>query len=284
MAQFQNVIQGTNSIYSQIELGLNTSTIRPAGLMDKIRIASETGYSAIELWNDDLTAYEEQGGSLADVKKALDDYGLSVPTVIALHGWLNTTGTEHQEAIEEAKRRMAQAAAIGSTYIISSPPREVADLQLGGKNYRELLELGREFGVKPAMEFLGFVDGVNQVKHAWEVMEVADHPDSTIVLDPFHIYRGGGEIEDIKGIPGEKIAVFHFNDAPAQPAREAQSDADRVYPGDGILDLGQMISILNDAGYTGVISLELFNPTYWEQNPAEVARIGLEKMRAIVEV
>ena len=107
---------------SQFQLGLNTSTIRPAGLMDKIRIAAETGYSAIELWNDDLTAYEEQGGSLSDVKKALDDYGLSVPTVIALHGWLNTTGTEHQEAIEEAKRRMAQAVAVGSTYIISSPP------------------------------------------------------------------------------------------------------------------------------------------------------------------
>ena len=247
---------------TQFQLGLNTSTIRPAGLMDKIRIAAETGYSAIELWNDDLTAYEEQGGSLTDVKKALDDYGLSVPTVIALHGWLNTTGEEHQEAIEDAKRRMAQAAAVGSTYIISSPPREVADLQLGGENYRELLELGREFGVKPAMEFLGFVDGVNQVKHAWKVMEVADHPDSTIVLDPFHIYRGGGEIDDMRGIPGEKM----------------------VYPGDGILDLGQMISILNDAGYTGVISLELFNPTYWEQDPAEVARIGLEKMRTTIGV
>ena len=98
---------------AQFQLGLNTSTIRPAGLMDKIRIAAETGYSAIELWNDDLIEYEEQGGSLTDVKKALEDYGLSVPTVIALHGWLNTTGTEHQEAIEEAKRRMAQAAAVG---------------------------------------------------------------------------------------------------------------------------------------------------------------------------
>ena len=37
--------------------------------MDKIRIAGETGYEAIELWNDDLTAYEEQHGSLADVKR-----------------------------------------------------------------------------------------------------------------------------------------------------------------------------------------------------------------------
>ena len=114
-------------------------------------------------------------------------------------------------------------------------------------------------------------------------MELADHPDCTIVLDPFHIYRGGGEIEDMEGIPGEKIAVFHFNDAPAQPARAEQSDADRVYPGDGILDLGKMIAILKDAGYAGVISLELFNPSYWEQDPIEVARIGLEKMKSVLQ-
>ena len=36
-------------------------------------------------------------------------------------------------------------------------------------------------------------------------------------------------------------------------------------------------------GYTGVISLELFNPSYWEQDPAEVARIGLEKMQAVID-
>ncbi|MCY4404485.1 MAG: hypothetical protein OXD54_18120 [Candidatus Poribacteria bacterium] len=37
-----------------------------------------------------------------------------------------------------------------------------------------------------------------------------------------------------------------------------------------------------DADYSGVISLELFNPSYWEEDPEEAAKIGLEKMRAIV--
>ena len=268
---------------NQFKLGLNTSTIRPSGLMDKIKVAASAGYEAIELWNDDLTAYEEDGGSLSDVKSALGDHGLTVPTVIALHGWLNTTGYEHVQAIEETKRRMNQAIAIGSQRIVASPPMEEADLELGGKNYRELLEIGRKLGISPAMEFLGFVQGVNQVKDAWQIIERANHPDSTIVLDPFHIFRGGGETEDIQGIPAEKIAVFHFNDAPASPARETQTDADRVYPGDGILELGQMISILRSSGYSGVISLELFNPNYWEQDPLEVAKIGLDKMKAVVE-
>ena len=41
---------------------------------------------------------------------------------------------------------------------------------------------------------------------------------------------------------------LHFNDVPAELARAKQSDADRAYPGAGILDLGRMISILKDAG------------------------------------
>ena len=65
--------------------------------------------------------------------------------------------------------------------------------------------------------------------------------------------------------------------------RAEQTDAARVQPGDGILDFGQMISILKDAGYAGVISLELFNPSYWEEDPEEVARIGLEKMEAVIQ-
>ena len=59
-----------------IQYCLNSSTIRPASLMEKIDIAGQTGYKAIELWNDDLTAHEERGGSLKDVKQALADHGL----------------------------------------------------------------------------------------------------------------------------------------------------------------------------------------------------------------
>ena len=43
---------------------LNTSTIRPTPLLEKIEIAGKAGYSAIEPWNDEITAYLEQGGRL----------------------------------------------------------------------------------------------------------------------------------------------------------------------------------------------------------------------------
>jgi 2-keto-myo-inositol isomerase len=56
-----------------------------------------------------------------------------------------------------------------------------------------------------------------------------------------------------------------------------------VMIGDGIADLPRVIANLRRIGYRGPLSLELFNPTLWEQDPAEVARIGLERMRALTE-
>ena len=40
---------------------------------------------------------------------------------------------------------------------------------------------------------------------------------------------------------------------------------------------------LKEIGYTGCVSLELYNPTYWESDLAKVARVGLEKTLAAIE-
>ena len=55
---------------SEFTYCLNTSTIRPTPLLTKIDIAGKAGYQAIEPWNDEITAYLEQGGSLGELKGA----------------------------------------------------------------------------------------------------------------------------------------------------------------------------------------------------------------------
>lgn len=263
-----------------IEYCLNASTIKPAPLMDKIRIAGKVGYKAIELWNDELTDYVNAGGTLGDVVKALGDAGLAVPTVIALHGWLGSQGVSHAKAIDEAKRRIAQAAEIGAPRIIASPPIGNADLSQGGVQYRELLEIGAIHGVQPAMEFLGFVQSVHTIEQAWKIVQDANHPRGTVIMDPFHVLRGGGSYEAIAQVPGSRVAIWHWNDAPGGRPYAEQSDSDRVMPGDGVGPLREMERLIKASGYSGYASLELFNPSYWARDPEEVARIGLDKMRA----
>ncbi|MFZ9689725.1 MAG: cobaltochelatase CobT-related protein, partial [Phycisphaerales bacterium] len=70
--------------------------------------------------------------------------------------------------------------------------------------------------------------------------------------------------------------------APAAPARDELQDRHRVYPGDGVLPLQQVLRDLRQTGFTGCVSLELYNEEYWKQDPMTVARTGLEKTLAVI--
>jgi sugar phosphate isomerase/epimerase len=261
---------------------LNTSTIRPTPLLEKIRLAGEAGYSAIEPWNDEITAYLEQGGSLPELKRALGDAGLRVVSVIALHGWITSDGAEHARVLDDCRRRMSQAADLGSSYIVASPPQGVVDLGRATERFAELLEIGKGIGVKPSMEFLGFVDGIKDVAGAWAIASGAGDPRATVVADVFHMIRGGGRVDDLLQLPGDRLANFHINDVPAQPDPLTQKDEDRVMVGDGIADLPRVIANLRSIGYRGPLSLELFNRELWSLDPASVIRRGIERIRELV--
>ncbi len=262
---------------------LNTSTIRPTPLLDKIRIAGVVGYQAIEPWNDEITEYLSQGGSLGDLKQALADAGLKVVSMIALHGWITAEGDEKLKVFAECRRRMDQAAALESPYIVASPPRGVVDLDQARARFTELLALGRSAGVTPSMEFLGFSEGIKKLDLAWAIASGTGAADATVVADVFHMIRGGGSVDDLLTIEGKQLACFHINDVPASPDPLTQTDADRVMLGEGIADLPRVLANLRSIGYGGPLSLELFNRTLWEHDPADVVRRGIDRLRALVE-
>ncbi len=268
---------------SMFQYSLNASTIRTTPLLDKIAIASEAGYSGIELWHDDIDAYLSAGGALPEIQDALINHNLAVPTTISLKGWCETTGLEHRRALDECQRRMEHAAALGAVHVIAGPPLGKVDHNLAAANYRELLELGIQQNIEPALEYLGFAEDINSIEAAVDILTKAGHASGTIVHDPFHIFRGGGSFESLTMFPASRIAVCHFNDAPASPPRENQHDPDRVMPGDGHIDLKRMVTIRKQIGYRGFVSLELFREDLWKRDPLEVARLGLERMRAIAE-
>lgn len=262
---------------------LNTSTIRPTPLLEKIKIAGRLGYQALEPWNDEINNYLQSGGTIADLKSALKDAGLKVVSMIALHSWITAEGDEYQRVLEDCRRRMDQAAELGSPYVVASPPQQVVDLGHATSRFAELLRLGQQAGVTPTMEFLGFVDGINNVASAWTIASGTKDPRATVVADVFHMIRGGGSVDDLLTIPGDRLACFHINDLPATPDPRVQTDSDRVMVGDGIADLPRVIANLRSIGYRGPLSLELFNPALWAEDPAEVAKKGIERIRALVE-
>jgi sugar phosphate isomerase/epimerase len=98
----------------------------------------------------------------------------------------------------------------------------------------------------------------------------------------YHLYKGGSDFAGLNLLSGTAVHVFHINDYPANPPRESIADRDRVYPGDGVAPLSEVLRTLRDTGFDGYLSIELFNETYWKQDPLEVARTALKKMQAAV--
>lgn len=54
-----------------------------------------------------------------------------------------------------------------------------------------------------------------------------------------------------------------------------------MYPGDGVAPLKEVFATLKAIGYSGYLSLELFNRGYWKQDPLEVAKTGLAKLKTV---
>ena len=263
--------------------GLNTSTIQPAGLMDKIDIAARAGYQAIELWINEVEDYLADGNELSELRKALDDRGLERPSMISLRDWCVEDASEAAAALEVARRRLDTARGLGVKRIVAGPPRGKVPQSLAVERYGQILELSVARGVPASLEFLGFVEGINTLEKAWAICAAVGSPEGTITPDAWHMFRGGSNFATLDDIPADHISCFHWNDAPATPPRTEQTDADRVHAGDGIMDLAALAGTLNEKGFDGVLSLELFNRTYWKQDPFAVAETGLAKMQQSVE-
>ena len=101
---------------------LNTSTIKPQPLIRKIELAGQAGYDGIELWVNEIYEHIGRGGEVRDVELAIADNGLIVPSMIAIRQWGDMDGWEYQLVKDEAKRRFALCARLGSQYIVATPP------------------------------------------------------------------------------------------------------------------------------------------------------------------
>lgn len=264
---------------------LDTATIRPASLQEKVEIADTAGYDAIEPWDEELEEFEEEGGDLKELGREIKERGLFVPSVIGLWNALPPTEEEWEESLEGTRRRMRMAADIGSEHIQTIPNTvgENYDLQWVTDRYRDIVEIGRkEFDLKPAIVFVKFFP-FKTMGEAAAVALNADHPDAKIIPDTFHMYISDGGFEGLKLLDGSAIAIFQFADAPESPDRDEQEDKHRVFPGDGILPLPEILQDLKATGFDGCVSLELYNPDYWEQDLQEIAETGLRKTLEVIE-
>ncbi len=133
----------------------------------------------------------------------------------------------------------------------------------------------------PSSSLWGFSKSLGRLGDVLLAAAEAQHPQACILLDVYHLYKGGSDFAAIRLPSCQALTTFHMNDYPATPPRAEITDAARVYPGDGVAPLASIFEQLRASGATCALSLEVFNREYYLQDPALVARTGLEKMKAI---
>jgi 2-keto-myo-inositol isomerase len=265
------------------KLCMNVATIRPASVEDKIAAVAAAGFDGIELWTDDLAKWEQGGKSLADLGKRLKDAGLEAPDVIGFGTTMPANDADRPKALEDLKRRCEQAAKIGAKRIACVPTPDRADIDIlwAAQRYRELLDAAKDTGVVPALEFHGFAKGIHTLGQAAAIAIEADRPEACLVADCCHMVRGGSGFAGVALTSGAMYGIFHINDLPKMAAAQVK-DGDRVYPGDGVLPLAQLLKDLWKVGFRGHLSLEIFRDSEWKKPAAEVAKIGIDKIRAVI--
>jgi sugar phosphate isomerase/epimerase len=265
---------------------LNTSTLhgQKLDLAQVVDIAARAGYQAIEPWVFELEEYVRKGNNLRQLAQRIRDRGLSVESAIAFPEWVVDDPARRKKALEETRRAMDVVSQIGGRRLAAPPAgatRDALDLHRVAERYRALLDLGDKMGVVAQAELWGFSRTLGRLGEAALVAIESGHPKACILADVFHLYKGGSSFGGLRLLSGSAMHVLHFNDYPAQPRRSDITDAQRVYPGDGVAPLREIVKDLRRIGYQGVLSLELFNREYWKQDALKVARTGLEKMRAV---
>lgn len=264
-----------------MKIALNGATTMHADLETDIRAANEAGFELIEIWAAKLRDFLKTK-TVDDLKHLLEENSLKPYSINSIEHITFRNDEDYEEIKAECEELCSIGGKIGSPYVVVVPgklPENASKEEIIDESVRVLKELGDiadKHNVSLAFEFLGQTDcSVQTLDLCNEIVEKIDRANIGNVIDTFHFYAGNSSFEAIENMNPEKLFIFHINDAEDLP-KEELTDAQRLYPGEGILPIKEIKEKFDQIGYDRMVSIEIFRPEYWNQDPFEVARKARE--------
>lgn len=263
------------------------TTLNNSTLEKDLELCEKNGYDGIEIRFDKLREYLQQ--HTVEHLKSFFDRNRIKPFALNALVFFNF---RDQEGFKEMKDELLFACQIGEIIdcktVIVVPSLDIGDYTKAQikeetvRALRELSDIAQPYGVKLALEFIGYPNcSVNTFGQAYEIVQETNRENVGIVLDCFHFHAMGSRIEDLKKADPAKIFVFHIDDCEDLPIG-ALRDHHRVWPGDGGVNLDEILSALTEIGYGEMVSIELFRPEYWEWDAAKTIQTGKQKTEAAI--
>jgi 3-dehydroshikimate dehydratase len=248
----------------------------PGSLADKLSAAAEAGFDGVEIFENDLTYFD---GRPEDVRAFAEALGLEI---IALQPFRDFEGLPEPlraKAFDRARRKFELMQRLGAPLLLvcsSVSPEASGDMARVAADLSDLGDLAREFGVAVGFEALAWGRHINDYRQAWEAVRRATHGHVGLVLDSYHILAKRLPVDDIGAIPADRIVLVQIADAPGIEMDLLHlSRHYRCFPGQGDLPVAAMLRKLEEIGYQGPVSHEIFSDDFRAGSTRRIATDGM---------
>ena len=249
-------------------------------LKEKMRACAIAGFDGIEIFEQDLVTSPL---SPEDVRKMAADLGLTLDLYQPFRDFDGVSEDLLAANLRRADAKFRLMSRLGmDTILVCSnvATATIDDDGLRAKQLAALAELAGDHGVKVAYEALAWGKYVNDYEHAHRLVEMVDHPNLGTCLDSFHILSRDWDTAPIEDFNPDKIFFVQVADAPKLSMDVLSwSRHYRVFPGEGQFELAKFMGHVVRAGYTGPVSLEVFNDVFRQ---SDVERTAVDAMRSLI--
>lgn len=240
--------------------------------MEKLHACADAGFDGVEIMDADLIASEQ---SPEEIRALCARLGLSIDMFQPFRDVEGVADDVFADTLRRATAKFATMNRLGTDLLLvcsNAGTATIDDDEVAARQLGELADLAAGFGIRLAYEALAWGRYVMDYRHAWRLVERADRPNLGVCLDSFHILSRANDPAGIELIPGEKIFFLQLADAPVLDMDLLSwSRHHRLFPGEGGFDLPRFLGHVLAAGYTGPLSLEVFNDTFRQTDVARTA-------------
>ncbi len=248
-------------------------------LEDKLEAIAAARFDAVEIFENDLIHHR---GSPAEVKARAADLGLAIDLYQPFRDFEGVSDARLARNLDRAERKFDLMQALGAPMLLvcsNVQPDALPDPERAAAQLHALAERAARRNLRIGYEALAWGTHVRRYADASDLVARADHPHLGLVVDSFHILSLGDDPAGIAAIPGEKIFFMQLADAPHLAMDVLQwSRHYRCFPGQGQFDLAAFVEPALLAGYTGPLSLEIFNDVFREAPNRRTAIDALQSL------
>lgn len=261
------------------------ATVSMSGtLYEKLEAIAAAHFDGVEIFENDLLFFT---GTPRDVRRHAADVGLTIDLFQPFRDFEGVSDAQFQRNLDRAERKLDLMEELGAPLMLvcsNVAPDAIDDDERAAAQLRELAERAGRRNLRIGYEALSWGTRVKTFDRAWALVEKANHPNLGLILDSFHTLALPDDWSSLSQLPGQRIFFVQLADAPRLGMNALTlSRHFRNLPGQGDLDVPGFLQSVLATGYTGTISLEIFNddlraaPTRQTANDAMRSLLLLEE-------